>query len=48
MNNESSSTGIIMGILIVIIVLVVGFLAYKQGFFQGTAQEDTTKIEVKL
>ncbi len=40
MNNESSSsTGIIVGVLVVVVIAVVGWVAYSQGFFQ--AKEET-------
>jgi flagellar basal body-associated protein FliL len=38
-NNESSSTGIIIGILVIVIIAIVAWVAYTQGFFKG--KEDT-------
>lgn len=47
MNNQSSGMGFIIGIIVVILVGVVGFLAYKQGFFEAKTQ-DSNGIEVRL
>lgn len=47
MNNESSGMGVIVGVIIVLIVLVVGFIAYKQGIFTGQ-KDDTKSIDIKV
>lgn len=47
MNNQSSSTGVIVGVLIVLIVLIVGFVAYKQGYFEGKETE-SNGIQIQL
>jgi len=38
----------VVGVLIAVVILVVGFLAYKQGYFSANTQEKTNSIEVKL
>jgi hypothetical protein len=49
MNEQSSSTGVIVGVLIVVILLIVGFLAYKQGLFTGKSENtDSNGIEINL
>ncbi len=45
MNNQS--TGVIVGILIVLVVIVVGYIAYDKGYFEGQ-EEDSTGVEIKL
>ncbi|MES3004846.1 MAG: hypothetical protein V4690_01885 [Patescibacteria group bacterium] len=47
MNNGSSSNSVLVGILIVVIIAVVGFLAYKEGYFKAE-QEDTNGIELQI
>ena len=49
MNNNDSSMGMIVGILVVVVILIVGFIAYKQGFFKGTAETPTQNgIQVQV
>lgn len=47
MNNQSSSTGVIIGVVIVLLVLIVGYLAYTQGYFEGKETE-TNGIQIQL
>jgi hypothetical protein len=47
MNNQSGGMGFIIGVIVVIVVAVVGFLAYKQGFFDAKTQ-DSSGIEIKV
>ena len=51
MNNESSSTsGIVIGILIVVVIAIVAWVAYTQGFFQAKEEkpEDTSGLEINI
>jgi hypothetical protein len=48
MNNGSSSTGVVVGVLIAVIILIVGFIAYKQGYFEAQTEENTSGIQVNL
>jgi hypothetical protein len=47
MNNQSSSNGVIIGIVLILIVVIVGFLAYKEGYFKAES-EDTSGIQINL
>jgi hypothetical protein len=47
MNNQSSGTGFIIGIIVVVVIAIVGYLAYQQGFFKAKTQ-DSNGIEVKI
>lgn len=40
-NNQSSSTGVVVGVLVVAVIAIVAFLGYKQGFFSGKSSEPT-------
>ncbi len=44
MNNNS----FIVGILVVIVVIVVGYLAYTQGFFQAKSEEAESGLQINL
>ncbi len=49
METQSSSNGVIIGILLVLVVLVIGFIAYKQGFLNGGSKDTGgSNIEVNL
>ncbi len=50
MNDQSSSSGVIIGVLIVLVVLIIGFIAYKQGFFQGssTTNDNNPALQIQL
>ncbi len=43
MNNS-----VIVGILLVIVIAVVGYLAYTQGYFTGKEEEDQSGINIDL
>jgi hypothetical protein len=47
MNKGSSSNGVIIGILIVLVVVIVGWFAYNQGWFAGR-QQDKGGVEVNI
>ena len=38
----------ILGIILVVVILIVGWLAYSQGYFQGVEEENTDGIEIQL
>ncbi len=49
MNNQSSSTGVIIGVIVVAVVAIVGWLAYKEGFFDAKTQDTNSGgIEVNV
>jgi flagellar basal body-associated protein FliL len=49
MNNESSSTGIIIGILVVVVIAIVGYMAYSQGYFKAKTQDTNTNgVNIQL
>jgi hypothetical protein len=46
---NQSSNGAIVAVVIIILVAVVGFLAYKQGYFKGQTQDDNANgLEIKV
>ncbi len=47
MNNQNSSSGFIIGVIVVILIGIVGFLAYQQGYFQAE-EENTNGLEINL
>ena len=47
-NTESSSTGILIGILIVVVIAIVGWLAYSQGFFTAKQQAPQSGVQINL
>lgn len=47
MNKGSSSNGMIIAVLILIVVVMVGWLAYSQGWLDSK-QEKSDGIEVKI
>jgi flagellar basal body-associated protein FliL len=51
MNNNGSSTGIIVGILVIVVIAIVAWIAYAQGFFQAKQQpqtQDSAGVHVDL
>ena len=46
MNNNSNS--FIIGIIVVILIVIVGWLAYSQGFFRAKEQTDSNGVQIKL
>ena len=42
MEQKSGGSGAIIAVVILILVAVVGWLAYNQGFFSGKTQDDTS------
>jgi hypothetical protein len=49
MNNESSNTGIIIGILVVVVIGIVAWIAYTQGFFAAKDQaKDSGSLQIDL
>lgn len=50
MNSESSTSGIIIGILVVIVIAIVAWIAYTQGFFQAKEEvkDDASGIQINL
>ena len=41
-------TNTILGIIIVAVIVIVGWLAYTQGYFQGSEENDADGIEIRL
>lgn len=39
MNNSSTSNGFIVGILVLVVIILVGFLAYNQGYFKANTEK---------
>ncbi len=52
MNKHTSSSGnsAVVGILVLVVILIVGWIAYSQGFFEGKAAEDQNggSLEINL
>ncbi|MEK7646269.1 MAG: hypothetical protein AAB381_01050 [Patescibacteria group bacterium] len=49
MNNESSGTGMVVGILVIVVIAIVVWIAYTQGFFMGKEEgEDKGGLEINL
>lgn len=50
MNNQSSGSGVIIGVLILVVIIIVGWLAYSQGFFDGKDQpkEEGASLQINL
>ncbi len=50
MNSESSSTGMVVGGIVIIVVIAIGAgIAYTQGFFRGQAEvQDARGLEIQL
>jgi len=47
--SPESSKDVIMGIIIVIVIAIVGYLAYNRGFFNGqTKTTDTSGVQVNV
>ncbi len=40
MNKGSSTTGVVIGVLVVVVIAIVGWVAYSQGFFDGKEKAD--------
>lgn len=38
-NNGSSTTGIMIGILVIVVIAIVAWIAYAQGYFGGAKQQ---------
>jgi hypothetical protein len=49
-NNESSSTGIIVGVLVVVVIAVVAWVAYTQGLFNAKQQkpQDNGSLQINV
>ncbi len=50
-NNSSNSNGVLIGIIIVVIIAIVGWLAYRQGVFTGGAastNNDSAGVQINL
>lgn len=49
---ESSSTGIIIGILVIVVIAIVAWIAYTQGIFSGKEEventNDSTTLEINV
>jgi len=43
-----NSTGAIVGVLVLVVIAIVGWLAYSQGFFNGAAEEDESGLEINI
>ena len=43
-----NSVGTIVAVLIIILIGVVGWLAYSQGYFKGAAEEDQIGLEINI
>ena len=47
-NSSDNSLGIIIGIILIVIIALVGWFAYSQGFFNGAAKNDTNDGTIKV
>ena len=49
MNNESSSsTGIVVGILVIVVIAIVAWIAYTQGFFDSKDTQNGGSVQIQL
>ncbi len=48
-NNESSSMGVVIGILLVVVIAIVAWVAYTQGFFKVKEEtKDDASLQINL
>ena len=38
----------VVGVLVLVVVILVGWFAYSQGYFQGAAEENSDGIEIQI
>lgn len=53
MNNLSKGSGSVTAIIVLVVIIIVGWLAYSQGLFNGSQSDDTqmedgSSIEVNV
>ena len=48
MNNGSSTNGILIGILVLVVIVIVGWLAYSQGFFEAKEENSGGSLQINL
>ncbi len=48
MNNGSSTNGILIGILVIIVIAIVAWIAYAQGFFKAKQQQPDNSAGVHI